>query len=319
MAVQTDTLSIAWAEFCLVLIFNIVAMVIPIRIESKIIQNLIKPFTTSIFLMEALFFLLPGAPYGDSKFTDHTAPMICVIFVIFFAALDIFIQPKRSESKKTFEQTIPAESQHQLDPNQKSTETHLNPESQETNTPASNMELDNEQPHPPPAAPASDNDSQPTSEIRIITAITFVIIWVTYMMRGMLTSCAWRHQEYEINVIFSSMFHYPTLTYVFGMFAMNDNPPKWLYWLYMIPQAILYPVALIASYYSNKPTEAMASAGGAFFGMTAGALCYVGFRLMYQFQEYFRNETDMKNRLIQAGVLILGFLWMCLILGIDLM
>ena len=46
--------------------------------------------------------------------------------------------------------------------------------------------------------------------------------------------------------------------------------------------------------------------------------CYSlhGFRMTYQFQQAFKDDSDTKNRIIQGTTLAIGYLWFCLIGGI---
>lgn len=52
-----------------------------------------------------------------------------------------------------------------------------------------------------------------------------------------------------INLLFYHLFLNATYQFFYGIMVLNDNSPKWLYLFYMIPQAVLYPVSCLLSYY----------------------------------------------------------------------
>ncbi|OHS96226.1 hypothetical protein TRFO_37638 [Tritrichomonas foetus] len=287
---------IMWGKAVLTLVGSIGVTFIPIFIRAPIIQNLIHPLTTAVFLMEALFCLLPSSYFPDSRFGSATGGMICVLFVVVFAMLDVFLPGSKGGDDKEEE---PKQADNQEDGGEK----------------------------PKGGKPSLDN----VGNFTWFTAIVVGFMWITYMMVGIAEEAyygvLWHaykqgsaYQPYDsINSIFVSFFHYATLQYVFGMWVMNDAPPMWLYLVYMLPIAILNPLSMIISFYCHRNPSSIATARSCFASFMAGILCYIGFRMMFQFQAYFKGESDMKNRIIQISVLAVGFLWMIFVIGIGLM
>lgn len=274
MATAIKEKAFLWLNIVLVLVINVVMLIIPIFINSGVVQNLIKPFTTSVFLMEGIFFLLPAGVggYSGSELRD-TGYMICVLFVVVFAILDNLLSSGKSGTEN--------EQQEQKESSSKGGSGSFN----------------------------------------IMTLIYVIIIWITYMMIGMTLSCGMKpYKDYEykvlINPLFVYIFRLGTVQYVYGMYVWNEGPPLWLYLVYMIPQAILWPLAVLISYYDNHCTADMSNCKMCFCAILAGALCYMGFRMMYQFQQYFKSSGDTKNKIIQGVTMAVGFLWMVFIKGI---
>lgn len=269
-----------WLTAILVLVGNGAALIVPIFIHSPIIQNLIKPLTTAVFLMEGVFFLLPSnVCFNDSRL-PNTGAAICILFVVVFAMLDNFLPERNGGQAENDQQETP--------------EDHK----------------------PEGGKPSLDN----VGNMRYITIIYVVIAWITYMMIGM-TFFSWRKGEGKdaVNYAFYFFFRLATVQYVFGMYIMNDAPPLWLYLVYMIPQAVLFPLASILSFYIHKPTSEMVKCCQCFCIFMSGVFIYCGFRMMYQFQQFFKDEGDLKNKIIQGATIAIGYLWMCFIAGICTM
>ena len=233
--------------------------------------------------MEALMFSYPGtfhSKYGDNQ----TSAIVTVLFVVFFLLLDIFLPNNQGGGEGNGEQQ----------------------DNQEN------------------AKPDTDGKTPNVDDVKsmnFMVAINFIIIWIAYMMEGMCESAYWKYirdqKRVPINILFRQIFRMATLQYVYGMYAMSSNPPFWLYLVLLLPQAILYSISLIISYYVNDPTTAMYECRGCFKCILTGSLLYMGFKMLYEFQNFFRSEPDLKNKLIQGGVLALGYLWMIFVAGID--
>lgn len=84
------------------------------------------------------------------------------------------------------------------------------------------------------------------------TAIFSVLMWITYMMHGMVYFNDMKgSNEGNLQTFFYYFLRYPTLQFVFGLYLLNQNVSKVFYFIYMIPQAVLWPLAAIISYYVN--------------------------------------------------------------------
>lgn len=278
MAADMSSSGYLWLTAILVLVGNAAGLVAPIFIHSPIIQNLIKPFTCSVFLMEGIFFLLPGCTCLTGSKLANSGSAVCVLFIVVFAMLDNFL-PDRNGGQ------------------------------------AENDQEENQADHKPEGGkPSLDN----VGNMRYITIIYVVIAWLTYMMLGIVSFTYLKYEKrVYVNGAFVFFFRLATIQYVFGMYVMNDAPPLWLYLVYMIPQAVLFPISAIIAYYVNKPKTDMWKANDCFSCFMAGVFLYCGFRMMYQFQQFFKDEGDMKNKIIQAVTLAVGYLWMIFIMGID--
>lgn len=85
------------------------------------------------------------------------------------------------------------------------------------------------------------------------TAIFCVLMWITYMMHGMVYfNYVKGSNEGNLQTFFFYFLRYPTLQFVFGLFILNQNVSKVFYFIYMIPQAVLWPIASIIPYYVNQ-------------------------------------------------------------------
>ena len=298
MATTTKPSTLLWLCVVLVLVVNLAVMCIPVFIKQDVVKNLIKPFTTAVFMMEGIFFLLPEGINGYDSRLINTGSAICVLFIVVFAMLENFL-PEASNSKSG------------NDTNNNGDNGNVDQNVDQQSIPAEQKEQNVNKPSD--GKPSLDN----MGDFKYLTAIYVVIMWCTYMMDGMNFFAGMKDGPHKlINGLFVYIFRLGTLQYVYGMLVMNDNPPKWLYYLYMVPQAILWPLASLISFYVHSPTGAMNSCAHCFAAIFAGALLYMGFRMMYQFQQAFKDDSDTKNRIIQGVTLAVGYLWFCFIGGI---
>ena len=299
MATLTKPSTLLWLCFCLVLAVNLAVMCIPVFIKQDVVKNLIKPFTTAVFMMEGIFFLLPNGIGGYDSRLINTGSAICVLFIVVFAMLENFLPaaPNSKGSDNNNNNNGNDQDNGNVDHN---VDQQSIPSEQNTNKPSDGK-------------PSLDN----MGDFKYLTAIYVVIMWCTYMMDGMNFFAGMKDGGKElINGLFAYIFRLGTLQYVYGMLVMNDNPPKWLYFVYMVPQAVLWPIASLISFYVHKPTGSMDTCTHCFAAIMAGAILYMGFRMMYQFQQAFKDDSDTKNRIIQGVTLAIGYLWFCFIGGI---
>ena len=84
----------------------------------------------------------------------------------------------------------------------------------------------------------------------------------------------------------------------------------------MVPQAVLRPIASLISFYVHSPIGSIDTTTHCFAEIMSGAILYMGFRIIYQFQQAFKDDSDTKNRIIQVVTLAIGYLWFCFIGGI---
>ena len=311
MATTTKPSTLLWLCVVLVLVVNLAVMCIPVFIKQDVVKNLIKPFTTAVFMMEGIYFLLPDGIGGYDSRLPSTGSAICVLFIVVFAMLENFLpeapNSKGSDNNNQNDQDN-GNVDHNVDqqslPNETSQNSSAQPQKEQNTS------------KPEGGKPSLDN----MGDFKYLTAIYVVIMWCTYMMDGMDYFAGMKDGWHRaINPLFQYIFRLGTLQYVYGMFVMNDNPPKWLYYLYMVPQACLWPIASLISFYVDSPTTSMHSCAHCFAAIFAGALLYMGFRMMYQFQQAFKDDTDTKNRIIQGVTLAVGYLWFCFIGGIATM
>ena len=304
MATTTKPSTLLWLCVVLVLVVILAVMCIPVFIKQDVVRNLIKPFTTAVFMMEGIFFLLPTGIDGYDSRLINTGSAICVLFIVVFAMLDNFLPeaPNAKGGDNNGNNQENGNVDHNVDQQSLPNETSQNSGSQQPNTS-----------QPKGGKPSLDN----MGNFRFLTAIYVVIMWCTYMMDGMWFFAGMKDGPHQIiNGLFVYIFRLGTLQYVYGMLVMNDNPPKWLYYVYMVPQAILWPLASLISFYVHDPTGSMQSCAHCFAAIFAGALLYMGFRMMYEFQQAFKDDSDTKNRIIQGVTLAVGYLWFCFIGGI---
>ncbi|KAK8892605.1 hypothetical protein M9Y10_029844 [Tritrichomonas musculus] len=309
MATTTKPSTLLWLCVVLVLVVNLAVMCIPVFIKQDVVRNLIKPFTTAIFMMEGIFFLLPDGLWGYDSRLPNTGGAICVLFIVVFAMLENFLPeaPNSSGGNDNKDNNDNGNVDHNVDQQSLPNET-----SQASQNTGSQQQQQNTS-QPSGGKPSLDN----MGDFKYLTAIYVVIMWVTYMMDGMSYFAGMKDGPHPaINALFVYIFRLGTLQYVYGMLVMNDNPPKWLYYLYMVPQAVLWPIASLISFYVHKPTGSMDSCAHCFAAILAGAILYMGFRMMYQFQQAFKDDNDTKNRIIQGVTLAVGYLWFCFVGGI---
>ena len=159
--------TVLWASAIVVLVVNCGLMVVPIFIHSPIIQNLIKPFTTAIFMMEALLYLLPpGLGFADDNI-EYAGSIFCVLFIVVFAILDIFLQGKSQGGEQEAQ--------------------------------------DQQEDHKPEGGkPSLDN----MGNFKIITAVYVVIMWITYMMDGMVFFSCLKWEKNDKSVPINFIFYH---------------------------------------------------------------------------------------------------------------
>ena len=298
-----DAAGVMWGKAIVTLVGNIGISFVPAFVRHPIFGMFIQPLTTIVFLMEALMFLLPVAGnFPNSEYGGYTGGLICVLFVVVCAILECFLPGSNSTGEKGGDPNKPAQSDDQVD--------------------ASKVKEKPTIEGPKGGKPDVHN----MGNFQIFTAIVVVIMWITYLVWGIVQEASigrwWdsnHNAEDSINSVFETFFRFLTLQFVFGMWVMKDSPPTWLYFVYMMPLAVLNPLGMIISFYVHKPTNAMYECSSCFHAIFAGVLCYIGFRMMFTFQDRLKSEGVLKNQIIQIVILSIGFLWEVFVKGIAFM
>ena len=302
MPTAKPTLDVMWSKAILTLAGNIGVMFVPVFFRKRFFSAIIQPLTTIIFLMEGLMFLLTEASFFDhSDLGSYTGGLICVMFVIICAVVESFLPGSNSTGVKGGDPSKP--SQYDDDFGTLS----QNP---------ANGSLQTGKP-----------DSAEYGNFQIFTLFVVVIMWITYLLWGIreeMSQGFWwfrdgKFQLANINSIFSTLFRFATLQFVFGMWVIKDSPPNWLYFFYMVPLAVLNPLGMIVSFYVHRNDDAIYEASSVFDAMFAGILCYIGFRMMFTFQDQLKQTGWMRDKITQMVVLSVGFLWEVFINGVEWM
>lgn len=151
------------------------------------------------------------------------------------------------------------------------------------------------------------------SNFDFATALFSVIMWITYMMDGMLNILLIRMLGGGfLQYFFHYILRFATLQFVYGLFINNQNVSKLFYIIYMAPQAVLWSIAAIISYYvkQNDYTR-MVECFSCFNAIMSATLLYFSFKKFYQFPKYVSD--DFKNKGIHFIFLIIGLLWYILV------
>lgn len=141
------------------------------------------------------------------------------------------------------------------------------------------------------------------------TAFFVVIMWVTYMMNG-ITDFIYMKGSNEGNLqqFFYFVLRFATLQFVYGMYVLNQNVSRLFYLIYMIPQAILWPLASIISYYVHQEKNLnIYKCESCFNSFMSGSLYFLVFKIYYQCPEYINDE--IKDKGFHLIFLIIGLAW----------
>lgn len=164
---------------------------------------------------------------------------------------------------------------------------------------------------------SSSSDGLPKLGNFQFETVLFVLISCLYQLaNGIDHYHAWNNQNYEytINYIFYNLFLNITLQYCYGMYVMMFDPPTWLYYVYMIPHAIFYPLGSVISFYVNHSVDDYINDISEYM---SAINMFLGFKMMYQHLK--SNQNTMTENIIQSVILAVGFLWMVFVDGIYTM
>lgn len=283
MATEIKDPTFLWVSCIFVLIANLAVMIALYLYQPPVLKKFSHTFITSIFLIEAFYFL-SGFYFQNSRLTD-TGYVIVSLFVLFWAILDIFLGGSSNNTNENNQEN----------------------ENNEQNDNAENNDNEN---------PTNDNKFD-VHNFDFLTAIFAVIMWVTYMAHGMFYFNDMKGaNEGVLQMFFYFVFHYATLQFVYGMFIINQGVSKLFYLIYMTPQAVLWPLASIISYYVNQkdPTR-LNECYYCFKAIMMATLLYYGFKMFYQSPKYV--DGDAKNKAFNFIFLLLGIVWCSLVNAIG--
>lgn len=284
MATTIKISTYLWVTCIFVLLANLAVMITLYLYQIPLLKKLSHPLIISIFLAETLKLVSYESLYQDSRL-ENTKEMLVTLIIFCWVILDIFLPNSKGNSNE--------ENNEENEGNNNDNENVEN-----NDTSAKKIDLKN---------------------FDFSTALFAVIMWITYMMNGMVYFNFIRNlldlREREIPTLqkfFYFVFHFATLQFVYGTYVLNQNVSKLFYLIYMIPQALLWPIASIISYYVHQENIVrMMECHSVFNAFMAGTLLYSVFKIYYQYPEYVKDEN--KNKGFHIIFLIIGFVWYGLI------
>ncbi|KAK8886554.1 hypothetical protein M9Y10_042018 [Tritrichomonas musculus] len=292
-----------WVTCIFVLLANIAILIVLYIFQPPILKKLYHPLIVSMFIAEALI-LFSGSSFDKSKLV-YTERVICALVVFCWAVLDIFLGNPNESNDST---------NNNADANQDN-ETNQDNEADE---PRKVVEEENEAPAVNENNEKPSNDKKiDTSNFDFRTAIFAVLMWVTYMMNGMVIFNKMRYlNEGTLQYFFYFFFRQATLQFMYGEYIINQGVSKLFYLIYMAPQAVLWPLAAIISYYVHqRDISRMEECASCFYAFMTATLYYSVFKIYFQYPEYVKD--DLKNKGIHLLFLIIGFTWIYLISSIG--
>ena len=149
------------------------------------------------------------------------------------------------------------------------------------------------------------------------TAIFSVLMWITYMMHGMVYFNVMKgSNEGNLQTFFYYFLRNPTLQFVFGLYLLNQNVSKVFYFIYMIPQAVLWPLAAIISYYVHQEDILrMYECFSCFNAFFAASLLFLAIKKYLPFQSYINDNISDKG--FHLIFLSLGLIWYGVVMSLP--
>lgn len=256
-----------WVSIIFVLLANLAVMILLYLYQPTILKKLSPPLIISIFLSEALRLFGRIEYFYDSKLW-YTGRMICSLFLFFWVILDIFLFKSEKNGDDNNE---------------------TNEENENNDNSANDKKFD-------------------INNFDFSTALFAVVMWITYMMDGIVTFADSKGlNEGSLQIFFYFVLFYATLQFVYGLYVINQNVSKVFYLIYMTPQAVLWPLASLISYYVHKGSNAMIECYSCFSAFMIATLLYLVFKIYYQYPKYVKDEAQNKG--FHFVFLIIGLLW----------
>lgn len=119
-----------------------------------------------------------------------------------------------------------------------------------------------------------------------------------------------------INLLFANLFNQATYQFVYCMFVQIDNPPKWLYFIYMIPRAVLYPLSALFAFYVADHSRLSYFPFIEYSSILGALHLYFSFKMVHQFIQSCKGEGNLKDKIIPIAIFAVGFLWLVFTQGI---
>lgn len=86
----------------------------------------------------------------------------------------------------------------------------------------------------------------------------------------------------------------------------------------MVPQAVLYPLCSIISYYVAQKNYSYDQYNWNSSILVAFSL-YYSFKMLHQFIQECKGENELKSKIINIVMFAVGFLWLVFVRGIETM
>lgn len=160
------------------------------------------------------------------------------------------------------------------------------------------------------------------SDVKLETALYVLSMDIFYMFSAIMEFAGKRTsvENYGadsrdlINGFFVNIFRFATINYAYANIVNSTNIPRWLYFVYMIPQAALWSFAVLIAYYVNQTNSETWSNIRSLAGLFLGGM-NLGKALKY----IFTLKGDQKSKLMTIGTFSFIFLWFIFIMGIGIM
>lgn len=291
MVLSTTNAIYAWVTSILSLAANIAVMIVVYLFNSSKFIKFIHSFYISSFIVYTLYYSF-----------DSTT-----IFLLFLIVLLNNFLHENSDENESNDQSQENESINQNQENESIEQNNKIEESENSNK--ESKLLNNNL--------SEKNEQYLLEKINYITFFLFIfnlMIWIRRVILGIRSS-----SDFLVNRICYFILQNATEQFIFGIFVlkiMPTNSPKWLYFVYMIPTAILFPLSLLFSYLNKFSSPSFNS--GLIEDCHIALMYYYSFPMIQNFLQKCKKE-DTKNKLIQLGLFIVGFLWRVFVDGIITM
>lgn len=319
MATTIKASAYIWIEFVLVLIGNLGMMFVAFFLKSPNLSTFIHPLFISLFITCTLFYFLVDSCSARTLF-----------FLFLISLLDNLIpESEKTNIEKDISEQEDASIDHNEDNHAEASENNQTKivETEENETVENNQNETVENQLNETAANNQTQNSDGSLEeklnsFKFMTAIFVLTMWIKFATEGIAEHCDLRYYSYKklINDAFFNFFSLATIQYVYGLFVLKDDPPKWLYFLYMVPQAVLYPLCSIISYYvaQNNYNNDQYIYNWNSSILVAFSL-YYSFKMLHQFIQECKGENELKSKIFNIVMFAVGFLWLVFVRGIKTM
>lgn len=276
-----------WLEVVLMLVVNLAVMFALLFLNSPKFGKFIQPLFISLFITSTIC-------HRNHNYTSF-------FFMFLFTIFDSLIpESHKSNGQKDL-------SEQENDDNQEG----------QAETIEANQDVQAD------ATEQNQSFFEKLGSINLVTAFLILFVCFSYVDTAINSNRSYRYNyddnKIVINQLFYRLFLYATYQFIYGVFVLNDEPPRWLYLFYMIPLAVLYPISAFCAYYVAATNYQFHFLAVPYEYMRSALQMFYTFKMLQQFIQNCKGEGELKNKIINIVIYAIGFLWVCFLLGIDRM